>query len=161
MTGCKVLYSAPAAQRSEPTSVAPQTASEISEVIETSQRELERCYLESLAVWPQLEGRVVLDVSIHANGTVREAAVAMHHSSVFDAAVGCCFAGVAQTLRFPAPADGQPLDIEYPFELLKDALKVRISTGSVTAKPFQSQFSGTVVIAPLQSASGTELHSVW
>lgn len=161
MTGCNVLYSPPAAQRSEPMSAAPPNAAEISEVIEGSQRELERCYLESLAVWPQFEGRVVLNVSIKPNGTVGDTAVAMHNSTVFDAAVGCCFAGVAQTWRFPAPADGKPLEIEYPFELLKDVLKIRFSASSVTAKPFQNQFPGTVVVAPPQPASGTELHSIW
>jgi hypothetical protein len=161
MTGCRVLYSPPASQKSEPASPDPARDAEIRKVIEDTRSELDRCYLESLAVWPQLEGRVVLDILIQANGTTGATAVAMHNSSVFDAAVGCCMARVADTWRFPEPRDGKPQEIEYPFELMTDLLKVRFSTSVVTTSTFNSRFPATVLIAAPQPASGTEIHHTW
>ncbi|HET8939305.1 MAG TPA: AgmX/PglI C-terminal domain-containing protein [Polyangiales bacterium] len=161
MTGCRVLNSPPAGPRPEPTTPDPAREAEIRTVIEGTRSELDRCYLEALAVWPQLEGRVVLDITIQANGMTRDTAVAMHNSSIFDATVGCCIARVADSWRFPEPKDGKPLEIEYPFELMTDILKVRFSTSVVTTSTFNSRFPATVLIAAPQPASGTDIHHTW
>jgi hypothetical protein len=156
-----VLYDPPVQPTFDPVRLDAATKSKISHVIEASQNELLRCYLESLDVWPQLDGSVVINFTVRPDGTVGDAAVAMHHSTVFDASVGCCIARVAQTWAFPAPPDSKPFDVEYPFELVKDPLKVRLTGMGPSKFPFTSQFSPTAVLAPSQTSRGSELHRVW
>jgi hypothetical protein len=160
-TGCKVLYDPPIQPSADPVRLDTATKSKISHVIEASQGELVRCYLESLDVWPQLEGSVVINFTVRPDGTVGDAAVAMHHSTVFDASVGCCLARVAQTWTFPAPQDSKPFEVEYPFELLKDPLKIRLLGVGSSKIPFTPQFAPTAILAPSQSSSGSDLNRVW
>lgn len=159
--GCNVLYDPPVQPSADPVRLDTATKSKISHVIEDSQSELVRCYLESLAVWPQLEGSVVINFTVRPDGTVGDSAVAMHHSTVFDASIGCCIARVAPTWTFPAPPDSKPFAVEYPFELLKDPLKIRLIGATPSKFPFTPQFAPTVILAPSQSSSGTELNRVW
>ena len=145
ITGCKVLYSPPAERASNPISL---ELPAISEVIERSRNELQFCYLQALELWPQLEGRIVMNFTVTPNGTVDDPTIAVHNSTILDASVGCCMARVAQTWNFPAPPDGKPFDVEYPFELVTDILRVRFSSSVVTAEPFKSRFPATIILPP-------------
>lgn len=160
MKGCQVLNSPPTQPEPEPATLSGPQISEISAIIEKSDSKLMQCYLDSLELWPQLEGSVVIKFTINASGSVENPAVAMHHSTVFDPSVGCCIARVAQTWQFPKPADSKALAVEYPFDLVRDALRFRI--GTVRPQyPFTTRFTPTLIIAPPQPANGAELHRVY
>lgn len=71
------------------------------------------CYEKALARTPALAGRVVVELEIGADGTVKEAKV---KSSTLQAEeVDVCLVRVLSRLRFPRPADGNSVFVTYPF----------------------------------------------
>jgi hypothetical protein len=156
-TGCRVLNDPPARQGPDAISI---PASAISETIERSHDELLLCYLEAIQMWKRLAGRLVIDFTVQADGTVADPAVAMSYSSIVDPTVGCCIARVAQTWKFPAPPDNKPFQVAYPFDLMTSVAEQRYDAPKASTE-YRGQFPGTLILAPSLAPNATDLRSVW
>jgi TonB family protein len=140
LTGCQVIRAAPTAQIPGPTEA-------VADVISGSDKEVERCLLESREIWAELEGTVAIKFTVEPNGSVDDVAVLTAHSTVYEAAVGCCLARIAQTWKFRAPKDGKAHEVEHVFDLVTDIFRFRYQPTSNVGQP--------------QPASGTEIHETW
>jgi hypothetical protein len=116
-------------------------------VISGSEKEVERCLLESRELWADLEGTVAIKLTVKPDGSVEDPAVVTAHSTVYEAAVGCCITRIAQTWKFAAPKDGKAHEVEHVFDLVTDIFRYRYSPTSNVGTP--------------QPASGTEIHETW
>lgn len=130
------------------------------ETIERSHDELLICYLEAIQIWKRLAGRLVIDFTVQADGTVTDPAVAMNYSSILDPTVGCCIARVAQTWKFPAPPDNKPFQVTYPFDLMTSVGEQPYDAPKASTE-YRGQFPGTLILAPSLAPNATDLRSVW
>ncbi len=87
----------------------------VRKVVEGHAGELEDCYEEALARSPEARGRLLIQIVVRAEGTVRAADVA--GSQLKDDAVGSCFAKKAASWEFPASEGGGSTRVTYPFQL--------------------------------------------
>ncbi|HKU37877.1 MAG TPA: AgmX/PglI C-terminal domain-containing protein [Polyangiales bacterium] len=82
-------------------------------------RDAKLCYHPAAEAWPELEGRVVLELLIRPDGTVGEVAVPENDTGI--RAVACCLASAARTWSFAARASGAPVIVQLTFRLTRDA----------------------------------------
>lgn len=87
-------------------------AQKIVQAMQQHKGELNACYTEALAKQPGLRGRVVLRLTVAADGSVERARVAA--SSLYAAGVERCLLRAAGAWRLPPPPGGQPLTVDYP-----------------------------------------------
>jgi TonB family protein len=77
--------------------------------------EIRHCYNQGLTKDPALTGRVTIEFTIAATGSVSASVVA--DSTVSDADVGTCAAKAVERWKFPKPEDGGNVVVKYPFVL--------------------------------------------
>jgi TonB family protein len=77
--------------------------------------EVRACYNAGIAEDPELAGRVNVQFSIDAEGTV--AAAVVHESTLRDAATASCIAQAVRGWKFPKPTGGGTVMVTYPFLL--------------------------------------------
>jgi hypothetical protein len=77
--------------------------------------EVRYCYNEGLKEDPELGGRVVVDFTVGTKGRVTKTEVSS--TGLEDSDVPACVAGAVGRWLFPRPADGQEVQITYPFVL--------------------------------------------
>lgn len=77
--------------------------------------EIQACYQEALMRDPELVGRVVVKFVIAPDGRVRENVVT--DTDFADLPMTLCIADAVTNWRFPEPADGNAVSVEYPFLL--------------------------------------------
>jgi hypothetical protein len=149
-TGCEILRTAPAAR---PAAAAAESSKEdperddIDAAFSTTKDEVQRCYLEALELWADMDGLVTVNITIQPDGSVTSPAVAMYHSTIAEASVGCCIARVVHATQFPKPRAGKPLAVSHVFDLETAYIKLRFGGGTDVGQP--------------QPASGTEIHRTW
>jgi hypothetical protein len=88
------------------------------------------CYESALANVPRMHGRVVVRLSLNAQGGLDGLHV-VENTTKYDA-FGCCVADVVRKLTWPPFAAGAPVGLEYPFtfELVRMPLGYRFDLGS-------------------------------
>ncbi|MBN2719386.1 MAG: AgmX/PglI C-terminal domain-containing protein [Deltaproteobacteria bacterium] len=77
------------------------------------------CYEKELAANETLSGRVSVMFIISRNGAVTTSAV--KESTIGNASVESCIAGVVKRITFPSPPDGGTVIVTYPFNLVSSA----------------------------------------
>lgn len=87
----------------------------IRRIVRAHINEIRYCYNQGLHKDPKLAGRVTIELTIAANGTVSASDVA--DSTVADEAVGTCAAKAVKRWKFPKPEDGGTVVVKYPFVL--------------------------------------------
>ncbi|MEZ4321694.1 MAG: AgmX/PglI C-terminal domain-containing protein [Myxococcota bacterium] len=92
-----------------PTGSAYQSA--IQQVMRRNANQVRSCYEDALRSDPTLTGRVTLDFTIDATGSVSAAS----SSGDLEGPVATCIVQKAWRFRFPAPGDGKPVQVRYPF----------------------------------------------
>jgi TonB family protein len=85
---------------------------DIDRTIKTHMTRFRSCYQRQLQRNPRLEGRVVMQITIDASGSVSSAELA--ESSLSDSVVEKCIADELLRLEFPPPRGGRVV-ISYPF----------------------------------------------
>lgn len=86
----------------------------IQDVVRSHRSELGFCFAWQLHSHPELGGRLIMDITIGADGSVTHAEVA--DDQLGDPTVLDCFRGVTRRMRFPPPEGGE-LRVRYPFVL--------------------------------------------
>lgn len=71
------------------------------------------CYEQGLSRRPGLEGRVVIQLTVEADGSVTESGVV--GSTLGDAAVELCVARALERVRCPSSTGRGPVVVTYPF----------------------------------------------
>lgn len=82
----------------------------ISRYIRRKLSRIRYCYEKQLLLVPDIKGKVVATFDIKGNGSVANAT-----AKGIDVAVANCVASVISTIKFPAPKDGKPVSVSYPF----------------------------------------------
>lgn len=85
----------------------------IQRVVRSHRRELKYCYEQQLQMNPELAGRVSVDFTIAATGDVLAARVT--DSSLDNPVVEQCVTRRIRRWTFPAPKQGQLVEVSYPF----------------------------------------------
>lgn len=85
----------------------------IDSYVRKSVGDVKKCYEKGHEKNPKLEGRVVINMVIAASGDVSSAKV--QRSTLGDAEVENCVAGVIKKIRFPKPKGGGIVIVNYPF----------------------------------------------
>lgn len=75
--------------------------------------EIRHCYNEALLRKPELAGKLMVDFHIEADGAVSSSAI--KESTLGDAKMETCVAGVVKAWKFPQPKGGS-VQVSYPFE---------------------------------------------
>lgn len=88
---------------------------EIQRVVRGHLNEVKHCYDQGLTHRPDLEGRVVLKMSIGRTGSIVN--VSVQDSSLGDRSVEACIVGAATKWVFPKPTGEGNVTISYPFFL--------------------------------------------
>ncbi len=83
-------------------------------VVQTNIEQIRECYNAALVRDEQAQGRVVIDFTIGAGGSVVAAAVA--ESDMADALAPACIRDAIASWTFPAPTGGV-VEVSYPFVL--------------------------------------------
>lgn len=106
------------------------------EVIRTVARansaDVAHCYEAELGANPYLSGSVVVHFEIGPNGHV--IATRVQDTDFPELAIGSCVSAVAAMWKFPRPADGEAIEVTYPFEFqpsLADSLS-KVADGRFT-----------------------------
>jgi hypothetical protein len=73
---------------------------------------IQRCYEKALSAKPTLSGKVEFEWTIKENGSV--ASVRRAGSTLGEASVATCVAGILKGLKFPRPRGG-PVEVKFPF----------------------------------------------
>lgn len=89
------------------------SADVIKRVINENKNQIRYCYEFELQRTPDLEGRVLMSWIIDGNGYVSKAEV--RESTLNNANVERCLSERIRTWRFPAPAGGGIVEVNYPF----------------------------------------------
>lgn len=82
--------------------------------------DVRECYVQGLAVDPELNGRVEIQFTIGPQGAVVVAIVASDGLPATGSGVADCIVEVVMTMRFPAPPGGGNAVVTYPFLLEPD-----------------------------------------
>ncbi len=85
----------------------------IRHVVRRNRRSVQYCYQKALAKQPTLAGVVEVSFTIGADGKVTN--VKMVKDEIADKSVSKCMKTALERWRFPKPADGEPVDVSYPF----------------------------------------------
>lgn len=122
--GCASTPPVPAhpAQSAEPSEAPPQGSTEeldpavFAQVLQRHSGDVQACYERTLASSPELQGRLLLRLTLAPDGSVREARVA--ESTLGSPEVHQCIESASARWRFPAlPAGETEVDVEYPLVL--------------------------------------------
>jgi hypothetical protein len=89
-------------------------AMSVRSVVREALPEIRFCFEWQLDAHPDLHGRVTMQFTIQADGTVANASVL--EDALHDDTVTTCFTHVMSHLRFPPP-EGGSVDVHYPFAL--------------------------------------------
>ncbi len=100
----------PRPQTFEP-EVEPGSKEAIAATVKKALPSFKRCYADRLRQKPKLGGKVVLDYTIAADGTVKDASVSS--TTAHDKKLEDCLVGRMRSLRFVAP--GSEMRVSYPF----------------------------------------------
>lgn len=92
--------------------VAGPAAAEVKSTVQSHQAEVRQCYEHALTKAETLEGRVVLEFVINAQGRVEAASIAS--SSWTNEGADACLVSAASGWEFE-PSEGAPLQVRYPF----------------------------------------------
>jgi len=96
----------------------PFTSDSIKQVVRSHQPEIQDCYEKMLAARQQkLQGRLMTHFVITPTGTVSDAKVEKHGTTLKDKDLQACVVGILSKLRFPKPPDGKDHPVDYPFNL--------------------------------------------
>jgi hypothetical protein len=96
----------------------PFTPESIKRVVLSFQPQIQTCYEETLAAQDKaLEGTLKTAFKITPDGMVTGARIDKRGSSLKDPKLHDCVVSVLSTMQFPAPPDGKPRPIEFPFNL--------------------------------------------
>ncbi|NMO16187.1 AgmX/PglI C-terminal domain-containing protein [Pyxidicoccus fallax] len=96
----------------------PFTPDSIRQVVTYHQPRIQECYEDLMAEKDQkVEGRLMTNFTIDANGLVKGAKVVKKSSTLKDANLHDCVVAVLSSMTFPKPPDGADHPIEYPFNL--------------------------------------------
>jgi TonB family protein len=82
-------------------------------VVQAKRGQVRACYERSLKASPALAGRLTVDFTIGARGRVTQ--VSLKESTLSSTEVERCILAAVKAWVFPAPADGQPTTISFPF----------------------------------------------
>ncbi len=85
---------------------------EVLAVINKNMGRIQRCYEKALNAKPNLSGKVEFEWTIKVNGSVT--GVRRAGSTMGDASVASCVAGILKRLKFPHPRGG-PVVVKFPF----------------------------------------------
>jgi hypothetical protein len=84
-------------------------------VIDGGRTALEACYEDALAARPGLRGRLVMQIQVRGDGSVRAATVAA--SQMSDPELGACFSRTIAGLSFPRDTQDRSTLVSLPFDL--------------------------------------------
>lgn len=87
----------------------------IRRIVRAHINEVRHCYNQGLVKDPDLEGRVTVEFTIAASGTV--AKVKLGQTTVSDGGVGLCITKAVARWKFPKPRGGGKVKVTYPFVL--------------------------------------------
>lgn len=87
----------------------------IRRIVRAHINEVRHCYNQGLVKDPALKGRVAIDFTIGATGSVTASDVG--ETSVTDENVGNCIAKAVKRWKFPKPDGGGSVNVKYPFVL--------------------------------------------
>ncbi|PZR05939.1 MAG: hypothetical protein DI536_31245 [Archangium gephyra] len=88
----------------------------IAKVVRSARDVIRNCYERELVREPKLAGKVEIEFTISGRGDVSDAN-ATEATTMTNAKVVSCVREAIETLHFPAPEDGQPVTVKYPFVL--------------------------------------------
>jgi hypothetical protein len=88
---------------------------DVERVLERKNDAIAECYQEALDVLEQIEGSVVLELDVGADGSVAKAY--LRDGSLGSAGTEACIIALAKRLRFPKPSGGSHASISYPLTL--------------------------------------------
>jgi hypothetical protein len=96
----------------------PFTPDSIKQVVAHHQPRIQECYEEHMAEKDRkVEGRLMTNFTIDANGLVKKAKVVKKSSTLKDPGLHDCVVSVLSSMTFPKPPDRADHPIEYPFNL--------------------------------------------
>ncbi len=87
----------------------------VADVVAKNIGQIRFCYEQGLQKSPGISGRVAVDWTIGANGTVR--AIGVKHSSLHSSQVEKCIIKKMKAWHFPLPKGGVDVKVSYPFLL--------------------------------------------
>jgi hypothetical protein len=88
---------------------------DVERVLERKNDAIAECYQQALDVLEQIEGSVVLELDVGADGSVAKAY--LRDGSLGSAGTEECIIALAKRLRFPKPSGGSHASISYPLTL--------------------------------------------
>ncbi|MGV3620182.1 MAG: AgmX/PglI C-terminal domain-containing protein [Archangium sp.] len=88
----------------------------IRKVVSGARKAVQNCYERALKNDPKLSGKVMIEFTIGGRGDVTEAN-ASEGTTIKSAEVVSCVREAIERLKFPAPEDGEPVTVNYPFVL--------------------------------------------
>lgn len=86
-------------------------ASAVAAVLRRGMRGLKGCYQRALKRNPKLQGKIAVILTINATGKVIR--VEIDKDTVGDSAVNSCIKSYAKRWRFPAPEDGEKVEVSF------------------------------------------------
>ena len=84
----------------------------VREIVSSHRPALRDCYQRAVLENPSLAGRCTVHIVVAGDGTVGSAS--LQGSTVRSLSLGRCLLQLVRTWRFPAPADGKALAVDYP-----------------------------------------------
>jgi hypothetical protein len=102
---------------SEPENLDPDLAF-VQPLIKRRMNQIRYCYERELAKRPSIGGEIVVEIVVSIDGTVSSATTSS--STMDNTAVETCINNRLVRLQFPAPEDGLPLTVAYPFHFSGD-----------------------------------------
>jgi TonB family protein len=91
------------------------TKDEVGKVIHAHMKEVRYCYESSMVRADRVDGKVLLDFTINAQGKVAKISDRRPASSSIDPQLGECIMRRLRTWQFPNPKGGVTVDVSYPF----------------------------------------------
>ncbi len=89
------------------------SAQEILQVVRANLNQIRHCYEQLLQRSPSAAGKLAVNWSINAQGSVSSVSIA--ESSISDSQMKGCVTGRIQRWKFPEPRGGQAVQVSYPF----------------------------------------------
>ena len=87
-------------------------------VVDFHKKEVQECYEKVIAEKEKkIEGRVLADFVVDAEGKVKDAKVAKKGTTLKDDRVHECIVTLIYDWEFPKPADGRDHPLQFPFDL--------------------------------------------
>lgn len=84
----------------------------VREIVSSQQPAIRSCYQRAVLETPSLAGRCTVHIVVAGDGAVGSAS--LQGSTVRSLSLGRCLLQLVRTWRFPAPADGKAVAVDYP-----------------------------------------------